>query len=82
MSAEKAKTHDERLSARLQKARLALTEQELQFFPKANSMPDQPRSQWAPNERQIAALADLSLDLDQEGPYGPRKRLAFSNETL
>lgn len=62
MSAEKVTAREDRLSTRLQKARLALTEEELQFFPKTNSMPDQPRSQWAPSERPVAALADLSQD--------------------
>lgn len=66
MSAEKAKAREERLSARLQKARLALTEEELQFFPTSNSMPDLPRSQWTPSERAIAALAELNPD--QERP--------------
>ena len=63
MSVEKAKTREERPPTRLQKARLALTEEELRFFPKTNSMPDQPRSQWTSSERSIAALAEL----DQEG---------------
>ena len=65
MSAEKTETREERLSVRLQKARLALTEEELQFFPKSNSMPDQPMLQWTPNHRTSAALAGVSRD--QEG---------------
>ena len=62
MSTEKAKAREERLLTRLQKARLTLTEEELQFFPKTSSMPDQPRSQWTPSERPIAVLADLSQE--------------------
>ena len=58
MSSKNAR--EERLSTRLRKARLALTEEELKFFPKTNSMPDQPRSQWMPSE--IAVLADMDAN--------------------
>ena len=62
MSKTQAKTRKARLSTRLLKARRALTTEELQFFPKTNSMPDQPRSQWMPTERALATLADRNTD--------------------
>ena len=47
------KTREERLLERFQKARLELTEEEIQFFPKTNSMPDQPECQWTPSEQVV-----------------------------
>ena len=40
------KRDDSLLETRLQKARLALKDEELQFFPKTSSMLDHPKSQW------------------------------------
>ena len=54
MSSKKAKKRDESVSDRLQKARLKLTEEERQFFPKTTSMPDPPKSNWVPSERHVA----------------------------
>ena len=57
-SAKTTKTREERLLTRLRQAQRTLTEDELQFFPKTNSMPDQPKSQWMPSEQAAEALAD------------------------
>ena len=40
------KRDDSLLETRLQKARLALKDEERQFFPKTSSMLDHPNSQW------------------------------------
>ena len=37
---------EDSVATRLQKARVALTDEELQFFPKTHSMLDHPRVQW------------------------------------
>jgi len=50
-----------RLAARLRKARLKLTEEELQFFPRRSSMPDQPQSQWMPTDQAAAAISERSV---------------------
>ena len=52
------KKQEEHLSARLRKAQLSLTEEELQFFPKTDSMPDQPESQWIPSKSPVVVLSD------------------------
>ena len=65
MSATETKTRERPLSTRLRKARVALTEEELQFFPKTNSMPDQPKSQWMPSERAAATVARWSPEPDR-----------------
>ena len=65
MSEDKSRRREERLLTRLQKARLGLTEEELQFFPKTSSMPDQPRSHWVPSEKPVAKLPDWNPEMSQ-----------------
>ena len=62
MSTERERAREEHLLTRLKKARLTLTEEELQFFPKTSSMLDQPRSQWTPSAGPVAVLADLKQE--------------------
>ena len=68
MSEDKSTRREERLMTRLKKARLGLTEEELQFFPKTSSMPDQPRSHWMPSEKPVAGHPNSNLDSLSEVP--------------
>ena len=61
MGSAKTKTREERLTNRFEEARRELTDQELQFFPKTSSMPDQPKSQWMPSEQVSEAARQSGL---------------------
>ncbi len=62
MSSDRRKSSEERTLARLKKAYLELTEEELQFFPKSNSMPDQPKTEWTQGEEPRASPTELNPD--------------------
>ena len=53
MTTTTSNEREDSLATKLKKARLALTDEELQFFPKTNSMLDQPKSQWVRSSHEL-----------------------------